>query len=102
MKAGCDTIKPKCMASGLFSGLSQYLSMYFMPYLVPVQQAEQYCEGWLTAQRAHGNSCHSDHHSDRRSIPIHECTRLSLRASVNWKERRAERHQRTAADPEVA
>jgi hypothetical protein len=24
------------------------------------------------------------------------------RASVNWKERRAERHQRTAADPELA
>ena len=23
-------------------------------------------------------------------------------ASVNWKERRAERHQRTAADPETA
>jgi len=70
IKAGYDTIKPKCMESGLVSGLSQYLSMYFMPYLVAVQQAEQYREGWLTAQRAHRNSrC-----SDRHSIPIHKCT----------------------------
>jgi len=84
MKAGCDTIKLKCMASGLFSGLSQYLSMYFMPYLVPVQQAEQYREGWLIAQRAHGNSPRSD----RRSIPIHECTHLNSALghdlSVTW------------------
>jgi len=49
--------------------------MYFTPYLVTVQQAEQYrnSEGWLT--RPHGNSCRSDRRSDRRSIPIHECTR---------------------------
>jgi len=36
LKAGCDTIKPECVASGLASGLSQYLSMYFTPSLVTV------------------------------------------------------------------
>jgi len=34
------------------------------------------------------------------TIPAKE--REIRRASVNWKERRAERHQRTAADPEIA
>jgi len=53
--------------------------MYFTPYLVTVKQAEQYrdSEGWLT--RPHGNS----RRSDRRSIPIHECTREGL-AERTW------------------
>jgi hypothetical protein len=85
--------KPTGLDLGTWAQFQTDLTEAFKPYDAPGDALEE-----LTALKM-GNNLIEDHiakykiHLSRSGVP---------RASVNRKERRAERHQRTAANPEIA